>query len=70
MKTTRLEKKLLRYTKDLPEESILEVINFTKQLCNKEELSISDYFNNELSESQMNHVEEEFEDYKLRFPFE
>jgi|GEM_PF-3058805 hypothetical protein len=73
MDTTRLEKKLLRYTKELSDESIKELIDFTKQLCENEYDSKKGHFKtqlNDLSKGQMNHVEEEFADYKTRYPVE
>jgi len=73
MEASYLEKKLLQFTKDLPDESIEEVINFAKFQRFKEGLSDQVHYENELSdlnESEITHLEEEFKDYKNRFPVE
>ena len=73
MEASYLEKKLLQFTKGLPDEAMREVINFTKFQRFKKGLSDQVHLVNELSdlnESETSHLEEEFEDYKNRFPID
>lgn len=73
MEASYLEKKLLEFTKGLPDEAMKEVINFIKFQRLKKGLSGQvDIVNelNDLNETEISHLEEEFEDYKNRFPVE
>ncbi len=71
MSVEQIEKELLKQTKGLSEAALMEVIDFARFLKSrqraglsiKQELSV-------LSGAQLTHLDEEFKDYKSRFPRE
>ena len=73
MTTIQSEQNLIDYTKDLPKEALQEILDFISfiRLKNKKEQINS--LNSELSylnKSQIDHLEEEFTDYKTLYPIE
>lgn len=74
MTTAQLEKKILQYTKELPKETLQEVIDFILFLKKKRTSQLTnDDINVELSNlnySQTEHLESEFKDYKTLYPRE
>ncbi len=73
MNTTQLENELLKYTKGLSKEALREVIDFVQFLRQKRRHKTSDSLTENLSvmsSEQTSHLEEEFEDYKKRYPSE
>jgi hypothetical protein len=73
MNTTQLENELLKYTRGLSKEALREVIDFVQFLSQKRRRKTSDSLTENLSvmsSEQTSHLEEEFEDYKKRYPSE
>lgn len=73
MTTGELEEELLRYTKGLPKETLQEIIDFVQFVRQKRLRKTADNITAELSllnSTQITHLEEEFKDYKQRYPSE
>lgn len=73
MEHSELEKELLKQVKGMPEEELQEVINFTQYIRLKKSDKLKDDLSVELSsvsKSEIEHLEEEFRDYKKKYPIE
>ena len=73
MTTNQLEKKILRNTKGLSQDSLQEILDFVRFIRAKKLKSSPDDLSAELSlmdSSETAHLEEEFTDYKKRYPNE
>ena len=73
MTTNQLEKELLRNTKGLSEDSLREILDFARFIRLKKLKNNPDDISKELSlmdSSETAHLEEEFTDYKKRYPNE
>ncbi|NOX47170.1 MAG: hypothetical protein GXO89_09360 [Chlorobi bacterium] len=73
MTTLQFEKKIIDYTRDLPIEALQEILDFISFIRSKNQKANADTLNSELSflnESQNEHLEEEFADYKTLYPIE
>lgn len=73
MTTTQIEQKLFQFTKGLPKETLLEILDFIQFIRQKKLNRTADNLSFELSalsKSQTDHLEEEFKDYKQLYPNE
>ncbi len=73
MSTIQFEKELIDYTKDLPKEALQEILDFICFIRSKNKKEQINSLNSELSylnKSQIDHLEEEFADYKTLYPIE
>jgi len=73
MKTENLEQQLLLTTKGLAKEELQEVIDFADFIRQKKMKKAPDNLSQELSsldEQEIQHLEDEFTDYKNLFPHE
>ena len=73
MTTNQLEKELSRNTKGLSQDSLREILDFARFIRLKKLKNSSDDLSMELSMmdcSETAHLEEEFTDYKKRYPKE
>lgn len=73
MTTVQLEKTLIEYTKGLPKEALLEILDFIQFVKHKRFKKTVDNLTADLSflsSSQTDHLEEEFKDYKQLYPSE
>ena len=68
MDAYQIEQKILQHTRELSEASLLEVLDFVLFLQNKNNSMRSDL--SALNKAELIHLEEEFVDYKERFPYE
>ena len=70
MTTGQLEKAVLEYTKGLPKEALKEILDFIQFIRQKKS---SDNLTSELTRLnslQIQHLEEEFQDYRQLYPSE
>ena len=73
MTTNQLEKELLRNTKGLSQDSLREILDFARFIRLKKLKNSPDDVSTELSlmdSAETAHLEEEFTDYKKRYPNE
>jgi len=73
MTTNQLEKELLRNTKGLSQETLQEILDFARFIRLKKLKNSPDDVSTELSlmdSAETAHLEEEFTDYKKRYPNE
>jgi hypothetical protein len=73
MNAAQLEKELLNHTRNLSKEALREVIDFVQFLRQKTARQSTDYINKQtsfLNQSQIVHLEEEFENYQKLYPRE
>jgi hypothetical protein len=73
MKTENLEQQLLLTTKGLAKEELQEIIDFADFIRQKKMKKAPDNLSKELSsldEQEIQHLEDEFTDYKNLFPHE
>ena len=73
MTTIKLEKVLIEYTKGLPKEMLIEILDFIQFLREKKMKKSSNNITqelNKLSHSQVKHIEKEFTNYKQLYPIE
>lgn len=73
MKINSLEKSLLESARGLPEDDLLEILDFIQFIKYKSSKKTLDNLSGELSTldaSQAKHLEEEFKDYKNLYPNE
>lgn len=71
MNTARIEKLIIKNTKGLPTEALLEILDFVQFIRGRKKSF--DNLNNELSllnETEISHLEEEFKNYKELYPRE
>ena len=71
--TAQIKHNLFQYTKGLPKETLLEIIDFIQFIRQKNLNKTVDNLTVELSrlsKSQTDHLEEEFKDYKQLYPGE
>lgn len=73
MSLTVLEKALLAQTQELPEEAVQQLVDFAQFLGQKQSHSVESSSTSELTvlaADQVKHLEEEFENYRQRYPRE
>ncbi|MFH1004898.1 MAG: DUF2281 domain-containing protein [Bacteroidota bacterium] len=73
MTTVQFEKIFIEYTRDMPKEMLMEVIDFIRFLREKKLNKLSNNLTEELtklSHSQIKHIEKEFTNYKQLYPIE
>ena len=78
----QIEKEILKETKGLPNDALSEILNYTKHIKEKfshkstkkrKRMSFNakiDKELNNLQDSELKHLEEEFKDYKEKYPLE
>ena len=68
MNAQQIEQKILQHTRDLPEKAQLEILDFVLFLWNKNKSMKADL--SSLNKTELDHLEEEFKNYKELFPYE
>ncbi len=71
MEATKIEKQILKYTKDLPQEALQEILDYIKFIRTRKLKSSSDDLSRELSyldRLETKRLEEEFKNYKELYP--
>lgn len=68
---TTLQSKLISSISNLPEKAVKEVLDFAEFLQQKYSMTSDAVFKlNEMSSQEEKHLEEEFQDYRQKFPHE
>ena len=70
MSVTELKKTLIEQTDDLSAETLAEVVDFIQFLKMKKTTDVIASELRELSQAEDHHLEQEFADYKTRYPVE
>jgi hypothetical protein len=73
MDSMSLENQIMQNTKDLPSESLMEVLDFIKFIREKKSREFKNNINRDLSllnNNECEHLEEEIKDYRELYPYE
>ena len=70
MNVQQIEQEILQNTKELPKEALIEILDFILFIRNKNKNNKMKDDLSLLSKTELDHLEEEFKDYKEIYPHE